>query len=202
MSLHYAPCEHPILRAPRQDERDLLADLITLAGDPPPGFPWKARAGKLPTDLAERRLAVRCETFALKNSLVCDIDGRVAGMLLGYRLSHSGDTVKLAGLCPSLRPLSGLEGRLPASFYINTLAVFPRFQQHGLGGLLLLGAELRARRSHSSCLLLEVSQKNTGALRFYERNGFCPWPRNIQTARSGPGILILEKPLVRAEAVF
>jgi ribosomal protein S18 acetylase RimI-like enzyme len=202
MSLQYAPREHPILRAPRQDERNALAELIMLAGDPPPGFPWKPREGKFPVDLVARRLAMRCESFCLRNSQVCDIDGHVAGMMLGYRLSHHGETMKLSGLCPSLRPLSILDGRLPASFYINTLAVFPRYQQHGVGRLLLHGAELRARRSHCSCLLLEVSQANAGALRFYARHGFTAWRQAAATPGTRPAILVLEKSLIKVEAMI
>ena len=117
-------------------------------------------------------------------------------MMLGYRLSGQGDTPKLAGLCQSLRPLSALEPRAPASFYINTLAVYPRDRNHGLGSVLLEAAERKARKARCSCLLLEVAESNQAALRFYQRHGFSAWPAEDAGASPDPmRILILEKPL-------
>jgi len=200
MSLHYAPWEQPILRAPRQNERLNLAELIILAGDPPPGFPSTMRKGRTPIDLAARRMSMRWEAFCRKYALVCDIEGRVAGMMLGYRLACEGDTPKLAGLCPSLRPLSGLEDRRPASFYINTLAVYPRHQDNGLGAFLLSGAEKKARKAHCTCLLLEVSAQNAVALRFYARHGFMAWEGRGEALPSAGTIVVLEKPLSRPDS--
>jgi ribosomal protein S18 acetylase RimI-like enzyme len=115
-------------------------------------------------------------------------------MVLGYRLSCEGATPKLAGLCQSLRPISELEGRAPASFYINTLAIYPQDRNHGLGAVLLEAAERKARKAHCSSLLLEVAAENQGALRFYERHGFFAWPAPREVPGSGAiKILILEK---------
>jgi ribosomal protein S18 acetylase RimI-like enzyme len=131
---------------------------------------------------------------------VCELDGHVAGMVLGYRLSCEGPTPKLAGLCQSLRPISGLEGRAPASFYINTLAIYPGDRNHGLGAVLLEAAERKARKAHCSSLLLEVAAENEGALRFYERHGFFAWPAPQEaTASGGMKILILEKIIAAAQ---
>ena len=113
-------------------------------------------------------------------------------MMLGYRLSNHGETPKLAGLCQSLRPLSRLDERLPGSFYVNTLAVYPADRNHGLGAVLLDAAERKARKARCSFLLLEVAEENEGALRFYERHGYSAWP---PTARpmGQMKILVLEK---------
>jgi ribosomal protein S18 acetylase RimI-like enzyme len=122
-------------------------------------------------------------------------------MMLGYRLSCAGDTPKLAGLCQSLRPLSALDPRPPASFYVNTLAVYPSARNHGLGTVLLYAAERKARKAHCSCLLLEVSADNDGALRFYERHGFATWgPSQQGVWAQQPKILILEKRLARNQS--
>jgi RimJ/RimL family protein N-acetyltransferase len=119
-------------------------------------------------------------------------------MVLGYRLSRHGDTPKLAGLCSSLRPLSSLETRAPASFYVNTLAVHPRDRNRGLGGVLLEAAERKARKAHCSCLILEVAESNEGALRFYRRHGFSAWPA-VDSESSGDAmkILVLEKAICK-----
>ena len=138
--------------------------------------------------------------FCLKHALVCELGGQIAGMMLGYRLSCQGESSKLAGLCQSLKPLCSLEARLPGSFYVNTLAVNPRHRNHGLGAVLLDAAERKAKKARCSCLLLEVAEENAGALRFYERHGFSPWPPAFGCFASGARIAVLEKPLVRGES--
>jgi ribosomal protein S18 acetylase RimI-like enzyme len=148
-------------------------------------------------DLADRRYAQKCEIFCLRHALVCELGGEIAGMVFGYRLAVRGESSKLAGLCQSLKPLCSLEARLPASFYVNTLAVYPRHRNHGLGAVLLDAAERKARKAHCSCLLLEVAEENRAALRFYDRHGFSPWPPAFGCIASGTRIAVLEKPLVR-----
>jgi ribosomal protein S18 acetylase RimI-like enzyme len=117
-------------------------------------------------------------------------------MMLGYRLSSHGETLKLAGLCQSLRPLMTLDERHPASFYVNTLAVYPRDRNHGLGAVLLGAAEAKARKAGCACLLMEVARDNIGALRFYARHGFTAWPERRYGSESAmAGIAVLEKEL-------
>jgi ribosomal protein S18 acetylase RimI-like enzyme len=116
-------------------------------------------------------------------------------MMLGYRLSPHGETPKLAGLCQSLRPLSRLDGRDPASFYINTLAIYPRDRNLGLGAVLLDAAERRARHTRCASLLLEVSQGNEAAQRFYRRHGFTAWPDRASARFSGVAVVVMEKRL-------
>ena len=125
------------------------------------------------------------------------MNDHIAGMMLGYRLSSQGETPKLAGLCQSLRPLSALETRAPASFYVNTLAVYPGDRNHGLGAVLLDAAERKARKAHCSSLLLEVAEENEAALRFYRRHGFFTWPPQGKAPGTGMRILVLEKALAR-----
>jgi ribosomal protein S18 acetylase RimI-like enzyme len=112
-------------------------------------------------------------------------------MVLGYRLSSHGETQKLSGLCQSLRPLLALTQRHPASFYVNTLAIYPGNRNRGLGAVLLGAAERKARKADCACLLLEVTRDNIAALRFYERHGFQPWVE----MGAGNGIVVLEKDL-------
>lgn len=122
------------------------------------------------------------------------MDGRVAGMMLGYRLAAEGDTPKLAGLCQSLKPLSPLAGRHEASFYVNTLAIYPEARNHGLGAELLEAAVRKARKAHCARVLMEVSAENDRALRFYERHGFACWrSAAVATPAGEVKIAVLEK---------
>jgi ribosomal protein S18 acetylase RimI-like enzyme len=148
-------------------------------------------------DFAAHRLAERSEAFCLKHALVCERNGTIAGMMLGYRLSSQGDTPALGGLCPTLRPDSDFVGRRPGSFYLNSLILYPGEQKHGLGTILLTAAERKAREAQCSCILLEVARDNIAAVRFYRRHGFGLWPCVFGVETGGPPYLVLEKSLSR-----
>jgi ribosomal protein S18 acetylase RimI-like enzyme len=146
-------------------------------------------------DFAAHRVAERSEAFCLKHALVCERDGRIAGAMLGYRLSNHGDTPELDGLCPTLRPEFDFAGRRPGSFYINTLALYPAERKQGLGTVLVAAAERRARETNSACILLEVERGNIGAVRFYRRHGFGLWPCLLGPEKLRGPYLVLEKVL-------
>ena len=122
-------------------------------------------------------------------------------MVLGYRLAAQGETPKVAGLCPSLKPLSSLNGRHEASFYVNTLAIYPEARGSGLGTLLLESAERKARKAHCAGMLLEVFADNERAMRLYERHGFSPMPSVPSIASEDePEVVVLEKIISRSPA--
>lgn len=58
------------------------------------------------------------------------------------------------------------------AFYINNIAVDTRHRGTGLGRKLLDHVIERARGNGYRCVELDVTERNTGALRFYERYGF------------------------------
>lgn len=57
-------------------------------------------------------------------------------------------------------------------FYIFVLAVFPQYQNNGLGTKLLMFAEEKAKSLKFKKLSLLVSQENVGAIKLYESFGF------------------------------
>lgn len=79
--------------------------------------------------------------------VVAEIDGIVAGFVVGYRVSEEA-------------------GR------IFSLAVHPKYQNLGIGSALLEEIIRLLRRCLVSEIGLEVRQSNSGAKRFYERHGF------------------------------
>lgn len=114
-------------------------------------------------------------------------------MALGYCLAPYGETAKLSGLCGSLRPIDPLAERPPRSFYLNTLAVYPYEQGHGLGRFLFAAIEAKALRAQCSCIFLEVFRDNLQALQFYKRSGFIPWQ---VPGMAGEGSWRLDDPVI------
>lgn len=173
MSLNHARRERP-LRLPRRAEARQIAELIVIAGDSVPDFPLDSQAnnGSGPIDLAKRRTARKAEAFSFRHAVIAEALGEMAGMVLGYRVPVHGEAFKLTALPRYLRPISAIERTAPGSFYINTLAVFPQFQNLGLGALLLEAASERARKGGCDSLTLEVAEHNEAAIRFYLRHRF------------------------------
>ncbi|MDH5510484.1 MAG: GNAT family N-acetyltransferase [Nitrospinota bacterium] len=54
-----------------------------------------------------------------------------------------------------------------------TIDVAPSFQGHGVGSRLMALAERMARYQEIAVMYLQVSTNNSGAIRFYERLGYC-----------------------------
>lgn len=168
-----APQEQCVLRHARKDDSRHLAELIVIAGDQRPDFPYTPDPDSDgPIDLARPRAALKNENFALRHATLAEISGRVAGMALGYKLTRRCEALKPDGLAQSLRPLMEPEFGLIDTFYINTLAVYPNYQNHGLGARLLEAANRKALKTGCSGLSLEVGEHNRDAFRFYVRHGF------------------------------
>lgn len=173
MSIVYAHEEHVVLRAAREDDAHVIRNLIIIAGDAAPDFPLsQAPSGQVLVHLASRRAIARYQSFAVRHSTLVEFDGLVAGLVLGYRLSRNLEAIRAGLLPPYLRPTCDLRQISPASFYVNTLAVFPEFRQLGIGSVLLEAAAATALAQKCRSLSLEAIACNTAALRFYRRHGF------------------------------
>lgn len=166
----HEPCR---LRAAQDIDAASIADLIIISGDSPPGFPKPAQYsdGHI-VDVSAAIEARRAQAFAVKHSLLARIGRRTAGVLLGFRVSKLAASGKLRMLPNYLRPTMDVENLTPASFYVNTLALYPDFQNLGLGRTLLEAANAKAAMQNCKRLTLEVGAGNPGAIKFYSRHGF------------------------------
>ncbi len=70
-------------------------------------------------------------------------------------------------------------------FYLQAIAVDEELHGAGVGSVLMDSFEERARASGSTRLSLDVSAKNEGARRLYERRGWTvesQWPKRLPVA--------------------
>ena len=88
-------------------------------------------------------------------------------------------------------PLFRIIDRLEkGEFYLQAIAVDPDQRGAGIGGVHLDHIDAEAKAGDSVLLVLDVSAKNPGAKRLYERRGFeavSKWPKR----RWVPGIRLL-----------
>jgi ribosomal protein S18 acetylase RimI-like enzyme len=162
----------PLRRATRKDAR-ALAELIEYAGDGIPGYLWSqsAKEGQPPIEVGIERVLREEANFSYRNAVVAEVDGRVAAMMLAYRLPEQSE-VNLEELPDLLRPLEELEQKVPGTFYVNALAAYPEYRGLGLGTKLLEAAHALASEAGCEELSLEVFDQNEDAVRLYERHGY------------------------------
>ena len=100
------------------------------------------------------------------------MNGKVAAMLLGYRLPDPYAVGDLNDAPQVVRPLIELESLAPGSWYVNAIATFSDYRGRGIGsGLMALAREL-AQQSGAQKISLIVAQENQGAFRLYRREGY------------------------------
>lgn len=166
----------PLFRDARKDDARALAQLIEIAGEGIPTFLWSQQAGngRTPLDVGTERAAREDSDFSYRNAVVAHLEGKVAGMLLAYRLAapSAEEIAALPQVMPLLRPLIELEHRVPGSFYVNALAVFPCYRNRGIGRALLDIARERARRAGCERISVQVFAENAHALKLYLGRGF------------------------------
>ncbi len=123
-------------------------------------------------------------------------DNVIVGMVLGYTAEQhrrsSRQPLKRAAGRSNLRmrivrilfaPLMRIvESITDADFYLLAIAVDKELRGDGVGSVLMDFFEERARAIGSTRLSLDVSAKNDGARRFYERRGMnveSQWPKRL-----------------------
>lgn len=135
-------------------------------------------------------------SYSFQNVIYAEYDKRIVGMVLGFAAeqhhSFSNQPLKEAAglrvlrmttvniLCaPMLRILKTIDD---GDFYILSMAVEREFRGGGIGSILIDFIEKRARASGLTRLSLDVSAKNEGARRLYERRGMTiesQWPKRV-----------------------
>jgi ribosomal protein S18 acetylase RimI-like enzyme len=93
-----------------------------------------------------------------------------------------------------LHPLS------PNAARLYSLAVAPHDEGHGIGALLLHGAEEIAREHGRAQLRLEVHEKNRRAIRLYRREGYAQFGRRCGYYKDLGDALRFRKELISAPA--
>lgn len=151
-----------------------LAQLINLAGEGLPLYLWRqmAGAGDDPWEIGRERAARDSGGFSYRNSIVAEVDGRIAGALVGYPVADEPEPVDPANTPAIFVPLIELENLAAGTWYVNAVAAFPEARGLGVGSELMRSAERRAVELGLRGVSLIVSDANRGARRLYERLGY------------------------------
>jgi ribosomal protein S18 acetylase RimI-like enzyme len=162
------------IRKANRDDCRQIAELALMAGEGIPAYFWAlaARTGQDPIEVGAQSAAKEDEHFSYRNVRVAEIDGKVAGMMLAYRLPDKEDAEDLEEFPEFIRPLIELEQCVPGSYYINMLATYPKFRNQSVGTALMATVDQLATEAGCSRSSIEVFEQNEGALRLYQRLGY------------------------------
>jgi ribosomal protein S18 acetylase RimI-like enzyme len=165
----------PTIRpAERRDAADLVI-LTDLAGHGLPGWLWGQAASRgeaTALEYGRSRVLREGEAYSWRNAHVAEIDGAVAGMLLGYRQPNAMQPPDPGEGNPVLHPLGVLEAQAPGTWYVNILAVYPEFRERGVAAEILGKADELAAATGAHGLSLIMQDDNLGALRVYDCAGY------------------------------
>jgi len=135
-------------------------------------------------------------SYSYENVIFAESDKRIVGMALGFTAEqHQNFSVRPIKEAAGIRvlrmmivnllfaPMLRILNTIPVGdFYLLSMAVDKEFRGKGIGNTLIDSIEERARTSGSIRLSLDVSAKNEGARRLYERRGMnikSQWPKRI-----------------------
>ena len=160
------------IRAATVEDSQTIAELIDIAGEGLPSRIWKSYAplGTDPLTFGADLAADGSGNFSWKNVQIAQHQDGAAGMILAYRLNDTPPD--FTTLHPLEYPLVKLESRVPGSFYINALAVYPAAQGQGCGRLLMQQAHQLSDEAGCTKTSLIVFSANRRARKLYESLGY------------------------------
>lgn len=133
---------------------------------------WGDKSFILFQNLAEREDS----QYSYKNTLICEIDKSVAGVLVAY------DGAKLIQLREALydeiykmglrEPIGLTDETEPGEFYIDSLAVFDEYRGRGIATRLIEAAKVKALSLNIEKLGLLVDKENPNAAKLYAKLDF------------------------------
>jgi len=150
-----------------------MADFVHFASEGLALYLWTRTAGKGGDPWAVGRERARRETgaFSWRNTVLMELDGRIAAGLVGYPLADAAGPVP-ADMPAMFVPLQELENLAPGTWYVNVLAAYPEHRGKGCGSALLALADRLAADAGKRGMSIIVADTNTGARRLYERCGY------------------------------
>lgn len=162
------------IRNATRDDCAELAVLINFAGEGLPLYLWQQMAGhdEDPWQIGQERAARETGSFSYRNAVVADVDGKIAGALIGYPVAAEPEVIDVESTPPMFVPLLELENLAAGTWYVNAVASFPEARGLGVGSKLMQWAEQGAIETGLRSVSLIVSDANRGARKLYDRLGY------------------------------
>ena len=152
-----------------------VALLVNIAVHGSVGKGWaqdKRAAGTYdPVEVGRVEMMREDASLSWRSASMAEVDGEIAGMLLGYREDDEPVPVP-DDIWPPMRPILELEAEATGRWFISMLGVHKSWRGRGVGSALLDHAETLARQTQAKGQALIVEDANDGARKLYESRGF------------------------------
>ena len=157
-------------QATRSDCPDIVR-LYSIASDGVADYVWSTLAGpgQDPHEIGLIRYEDEGSVYSYRNCTLATIEKIIVGMMVAYVMRVNTDKVYGSG-DPVLQPYTRLEE--DNSYYISGMAVYPQYQEHGIGTHFLHLAELNAIAQKTDKISLIVFEQNHRARTLYEKTGY------------------------------
>jgi ribosomal protein S18 acetylase RimI-like enzyme len=161
------------IRSAMPSDAEHLAQFVNMASEGLAYYLWErmAERGQTAWDVGRRRARRDEGSFSYRNALIAEVDGHVAGCLIGYPLPDRPEPIG-AVMPVMFVPMQELENLAPGTWYVNVLATYPAYRRRGIASHLLGLAESAAARAGSRGLSIIVADANARARRLYEGRGY------------------------------
>ncbi len=159
----------PIIRPATKQDCSAIAALYSISSDGVADYIWTKLAEPNEDILVvgQKRYERENTAFSYQNCTIVENKGNIIGMLVAFPM-HVDPTEQEED--PVLAPYCNLEE--DNSYYICGIALFPEHRGNGIGTQLLSLAEEHAHKKGFTKVSLIVFEKNIGAKKLYERNGY------------------------------
>ncbi len=167
-----------------------IAVLCDIAGEGLPSTLWRRMAapGQSALEIGRSRILGGETNFNLRNSLIAEAGGEVAGLMLGYKLPDPYEMPDLAKVPEAIVPLLKLEAEVPGYWYLNILAVYPEFRRRGIARLLMSVVDELGRTASCKGLSLIAASGNGHALQLYRSAGYAVTAKRPTVVTADVGI--------------
>jgi len=178
-------------RPARKSDASEIALLVNIAVHGGIARAWaadEAAAGTYDPIEVGRLEMMRDDTeFGWHSATMAEVDGAVAGMMLGYRKPDAFEPVPdtVTGF---IRPIEELEAEANGRWFISMLGVHIGWRGKGVGSALLALADVKRTETGATGTALIVEDANDGARRLYARKGYAVRSRRKMVKFSGGGM--------------
>lgn len=150
-----------------------LAALVDIAAKGLASYNWRLMAEPLqsPFEVGRGRAMRETGDFSYRNGHIAEMDGVMAGGLVGYVIADPYDMSALEKVPTIFRPLAELESEAAGRWYVNVLAVYPEYRGKGIGRRMLQFADTVGRVAPDGMAII-VAEQNEGAAKLYRSAGY------------------------------
>lgn len=167
-----------IIRQAKKEDSYALAKMVNQAGQGPDTrgldlSEWSltAATGQDPFEVGQKIIEKEDGTYSYTNMRVLEVDGENAAMAMCFE-AWTRTPEEISQIPEDFRVFKFLTNTIPGKFYLDSLAVNPKFRGQGFGQIMLDDCIKLAKEQHYDAVYLIAFEKNAAGVGLYKKNSF------------------------------